>query len=109
MYKERHLFLSMRILPARLNAEQTAWLLGFNPQDIPVLIRERLLKPLGHPSRNASKYFPAIEVEKLKHDVRWLGKASDAVTDYWRCRNENRNASDDDSQASRHQRLLVAH
>jgi len=38
-------FLNLRNLPARLTAEETSWLLGFNPHDIPILIATGLLLP----------------------------------------------------------------
>ena len=36
-------FLSWKILPARLDAAQTAWYLGFEPHEIPMLIAANLL------------------------------------------------------------------
>jgi hypothetical protein len=44
---ERKEFLSVLQLPARVMAEEAAWLLGFAPHDIPVLVMAGLLKPLG--------------------------------------------------------------
>lgn len=35
-------------VPARLTAEQTAWVLNCQPHDILVLVTSRLLKPLGN-------------------------------------------------------------
>jgi hypothetical protein len=35
-------------LPARLMAEQTAWVLNCQARDVPVLVAARLLKPLEH-------------------------------------------------------------
>jgi len=49
-------------LPARINVEQTAFLLGFAEHDIPILVRKKLLKPLGDPASNAPKYFATSEV-----------------------------------------------
>ena len=43
--------------PARLTAEQVAWVLGCQPHDVPVLIATRLLKPLGSPLPSSVKYF----------------------------------------------------
>ena len=34
-------------LPARLTAEQAAWVLNCQPSDVPILVAVRLLKPLG--------------------------------------------------------------
>jgi hypothetical protein len=50
MKEEQHRFLTLPgRLPARLTAEQTAWVLGCQPHDVPILMAARLLKPLGHP------------------------------------------------------------
>ena len=48
-------FLSWKIVPARLDATQTAWFLGFDPHEVPLLIAAGLLDPLGHPARNSTK------------------------------------------------------
>ena len=45
-----------RLVPGRLDALQAAWFLGFEPHEIPILIAAGLLKPLGHPARNATKF-----------------------------------------------------
>jgi len=75
------------LMPARLDAEQAAWYLGFQPHDIPVLIAADLLRPLGRPQHNAVKYFAAVELESLRSDSKWLGKATDAVQSRWRRKN----------------------
>lgn len=80
-------FLSWKIAPARLNATQTAWFLGFEPHDIPILVAAGLLKPLGHPARNATKFFATQALEQLRQDEKWLARASDAICEYWRERN----------------------
>jgi hypothetical protein len=80
-------FLSWKIAPARLNATQTAWFLGFETHEIPMLVAAGLLKPLGHPSRNSTKYFATEILEQLRRDEKWLARASDAIRNYWRDRN----------------------
>jgi hypothetical protein len=80
-------FLSWNIAPARLNATQTAWFLGFEPHEISILLATGLLKPLGHPPRNGSKFFAAEILEQLRRDEKWLSRASDAICNYWRERN----------------------
>lgn len=72
--------LSMLRLPARLNAEQTAQVLGFQAHDIPVLIKEGLLKPLGGGPRNSVKYFAAVEIEEYRQDTKWLDRATKAIS-----------------------------
>ncbi len=80
-------FLSWKVVPARLDATQTAWFLGFDPHEIPFLIAAGLLKPLGHPARNSTKFFATEILEQLRRDEKWLARASDAISDYWRKRN----------------------
>jgi hypothetical protein len=50
---------------------------------------------LGHPARNGPKYFAAAELEKLRRNIKWLAKASDAIVDYWQNRNAHKNSSHD--------------
>ncbi|MDB6124299.1 MAG: hypothetical protein JWQ71_3292 [Pedosphaera sp.] len=69
-------FLNLKRLPARLTTTQTALLLGFQEHDIPVIVRVNLLKPLGNPVPNATKYFAASEIEKLAADRTWLNRAT---------------------------------
>ena len=80
-------FLSWKIVPARLDALQAAWFLGFEPHEIPMLIAASLLKPLGHPARNSTKFFATEALEQLRSDEKWLARASDAICTYWRVRN----------------------
>jgi len=80
-------FLSWKIAPARLNATQAAWYLGFEPHEIPILIAASLLKPLGHPARNGTKFFSTQALDQLRRDEKWLARASDAICEYWRERN----------------------
>jgi hypothetical protein len=77
-------------LPARLDAPQTAQLLGFSEHDIPVLIRLRLLKPLGNPPPNGHNYFATVELERLAQDPNWLDKATRAVIQHWQSKNRSR-------------------
>ncbi len=90
MNQERHQFLTLRQSPARLNAEETAWFMGFLPHEIPILIAARLLKPLGNPVHNSTKYFSTVQLEQLRADPVWLSKASDALMRYWKAKNNRR-------------------
>ena len=86
-------FLSWKIAPARLNATQTAWFLGFEIHQIPILVAAGLLKPLGHPPRNGIKFFATETLEQLRRDEKWLARASDAICAYWRQSNARKAAS----------------
>jgi hypothetical protein len=87
MNPEHKAFLTLTLPPARLDAEQAAWYLGFQPHDVPVLIAAGLLRPLGKPQHNAVKYFATVELEALRSDTKWLAKATDAVQARWRRKN----------------------
>ena len=86
-------FLSQQVLPARLTATQTAWFLGFKPEEIPLLVAAGLLKPLGHPPRNGTKFFATDTLEQFRRDEKWLARASDAICAYWRESNARKAAS----------------
>ena len=73
--------------PARLRAEEVAEILGFNTHDIPVLVARNLIKPLARPVPNATKYFWACEVERLKFDFVWMNKSTQVLYDYWKGKN----------------------
>jgi|SRR5262245_19912070 len=77
-------------LPARLDAMETAKLLGFAEHDIQVLMAARKLVPLGDPAPNAPKWFSAIEIIRLATDRDWLNKATKEVSKYWRHKRERR-------------------
>jgi hypothetical protein len=74
----------------RLTAEQTAHVLGFEAHDIPILVREGHLVPLGDPVDNAKKYFAWVEVMACAGDAKWLHEATRAVYQHWKDKNANR-------------------
>ncbi|MEX2044545.1 MAG: hypothetical protein WD941_04275 [Opitutus sp.] len=88
MRDDQHRFLTLLgQLPARLTAEQTAWVLNCQPHDIPVLVVARLLKPLGNPQPNSVKYFATTDVLALANNRAWLGKITNVVSEHWKQRN----------------------
>ena len=74
-------------LPARLTAEQAAWVLNCQAHDMPILVSSRLLKPLGNPPPNGVKFFAAADVLELAKDRAWLVKVTNAVTGHWQKKN----------------------
>ena len=74
-------------LPARLNVDQAAEILGFLPHELTVLLRTGLLKPLGKPAPNGHKFFSTTEMLALSENREWLDKATRAVTKCWKDRN----------------------
>ena len=88
MRDDQHRFLGLLgQLPARLTAEQAAWVLNCQAHDVPVLVVARLLKPLGNPQPNSVKYFATMEVLELAKDRTWLAKVTNAVSHHWRQKN----------------------
>ena len=62
--------------PARLNADQTADLLGFEKDDLALLARAGLLVPLGNPTANAVKYYSTVDVAAFSEDRDRLDQAT---------------------------------
>jgi hypothetical protein len=85
---DQHRFLMLLgQLPARLTAEQAAWVLNCQPHDVPVLVMARLLKPLGSPAPNSVKYFATGELLEMAKDRTWLAKITNAVGQHWKQKN----------------------
>ena len=76
-------------LPARLPAEQAAWVLNCQAHDVPILVGARLLKPLGNPPPNSVKYFATLEVLEQAKDRTWLARVTSALNQHW----QNKNAA----------------
>jgi hypothetical protein len=91
MKEEQNQFLRLLgQIPARLSAEQTAWVLNCQPYDIPVLVAERLLKPLGNPQPNSVKYFASVEVLGFTKDRLWLARMTNALNQHWHRKNSSK-------------------
>lgn len=73
--------------PVRLTVEQTAYVLNCQPHDIPTLVAARLLKPLGNPPANGTKYFGTTEVLEASRDRGWLARMTNAIHQHWRRKN----------------------
>jgi hypothetical protein len=86
----RETILNLAHWPARLTSDETASVLGFAGHDITILMKEKLLKPLGSPAPNATKFFSAVEMEALAKDREWLSKATKAVSKHWQSKNQKR-------------------
>lgn len=91
MKEEQQRFLSLLgQLPARLTAEQAGWVLNCQPHDIPALVYARLLKPLGNPSSNSTKYFATADVLEMTKDRGWLIKVSNTICQHWQHQNSRK-------------------
>ena|ERR1035438_756766 len=88
MKEEQHQFLRLLgQLPARLTAEQVAWVLNCQSHNVPILVAARLLKPLGNPQKNGIKFFATAELLELTKDKAWLVKVTNAVNQHWQKNN----------------------
>jgi len=83
MNTEMEQFLNLRVPPGRLTKEQAAWRLGFELDELVILVARGLLKPLGSPASNGPKNFMTATLDELRRDEKWYAKASSAVTEYW--------------------------
>ena len=83
-------FLTCRHYPARLTVIETSWYLGFSENDIPVLASRRLLRPVGNPSQNATKYYALKDLKRVHGDTRWINRATAALNRYWQLKNGSR-------------------
>jgi hypothetical protein len=101
MNPDKTTFLNLRTHSERLTADEAAWLLGFSPHEIPILIAKNLLKPLGHPADNGPKHFLTATLKDLERDEKWHNKAADAVMEHWRNKNARKQDSTDKRQLSR--------
>jgi hypothetical protein len=91
MRVEQHQFLTLLgQLPARLTAEQAAWVLNCQAHDIPILVSSRLLKPLGNPPPNGIRFFATADLLELTRDRAWLVKVTSAVSQHWQRQNVRR-------------------
>jgi len=74
-------------LPARLTAEQAAWVLNCQVHDIPALVTAKLIKPLGNPPANGIKFFATAELLEAAKDRHWLARMSATIYQHWHKKN----------------------
>jgi hypothetical protein len=109
MKEEQQRFLSLLgQLPARLTAEQAGWVLNCQPHDIPALISARLLKPLGNPSQNSTKYFATADVLEITKDRAWLVKVTNTICQHWQKQNARKKDHAFNGAANGHVSLVAA-
>jgi hypothetical protein len=91
MRDDQHRFMMLLgQLPARLTAEQVAWMLNCQPADVPILVAAKLLKPLGNPPANTVKFFATPDLLEQIKDRNWLAKATNTLCQYWQRKNTTR-------------------
>jgi len=77
----------MAKIPARLTAEQAAWVLNYQVHDVPALVAARLIKPLGNPPPNGIKFFSTTDILELTKDRNWLVRISSTICQHWQKKN----------------------
>ena len=88
MRDDQHKFLMLLgQLPARLTAEQAAWVLNCQGHDIPALVAAKLIKPLGNPPANGIKFFATAELLESAQDRHWLTRMSATIYQHWQKKN----------------------
>ena len=91
MRDEQHQFLTLLgQLPARLTAEQAAWVLNCQPHDVPALVAAKLLKPLGSPPQNGVKFFATADLLENMKDRQWLVRVSATIYQHWHRQNASK-------------------
>jgi hypothetical protein len=91
MRDDQHRFLMLLgQLPARLTAEQTAWVLNCQPHDIPALVAAKLIKPLGNPTQNSIKYFATMDLLENMKDRNWLVRVTSTIYGHWQKQNSRK-------------------
>src|ERR1017187_1855498 len=74
-------------LPARLTAEQAAWVINCQSHDVPVLVTAKLIKPLGNPPANGVKFFATADLLEQIKDHNWLVRVSATICQHWQKKN----------------------
>jgi hypothetical protein len=108
-FNQRERLLNMRRLPAMLNPEETAAFLGVAPHDVPILVAQGLLTPLGKPVQSSVKYFAKVVLEELEKDVEWLHRARATVQEHWSMKNARRSGNAEFSPLPEKVRALSRH
>lgn len=88
MKEDQYRFLSLLgQLPARVTAEQAAWMLNCQSHDIPALVAGKLIKPLGNPPANGIKFFSTADLLEASKDRNWLARVSATIYQHWHKKN----------------------
>lgn len=72
---------------ARINVEDVAMILNVPVGGIRVLIKHRLLEPLGSPRANSVRWFARVTIMRLAQDEKFLHKMTLCLERYYRERN----------------------
>jgi hypothetical protein len=108
-FLERERFLNMRHFPARMTIEEVAAFFRMSPHDIPVLVANGLLKPLGDPVQSSVKYFATVVLQELAQNVEWLHQATAALQGHWAMKNARRSGNPEFSSLPEKTRAAARH
>ncbi len=81
--------------PARVNNDQASKILGFNPDEIRILIAHGQLKPIAKPKQNSHKYFTLLDLCEKAADPEWITRSTGTIYKHWNTKNSNKNAQRD--------------
>lgn len=79
--------------PARLDSMQAGQILGFNEDEIRVLVQNGKLKPLAKPVPNARKFFSLIDISEKASDSKWLSDSTNVIYRHWTQRNARKGST----------------
>jgi hypothetical protein len=82
-------------LPARVDNNLAAQILGVQVHDISILVAEKIIRPLGKPRINAPKYFSSNMLLELSKDVSFLNKMQLVLQNHWRIKNHSSDISNE--------------
>jgi hypothetical protein len=74
-------------LPGRIPVEIAAILVGFKPDDMPILARHKILRPLNGYGTNTVKMYATVDVVALAGNREQLAKATRLVYDEQKAKN----------------------
>lgn len=84
---------------ARINVEDVAMILNVPAGAIRVLIKHRLLEPLGSPRANSVRWFARVTIARLAQDEKFLHKMTLCLEKHYRERNARQQDVDNGSSA----------
>lgn len=75
---------------ARVDSKTAGTILGFTADEIRILAKYGILKPLGNPEQNCRKYYTLSEIAIRIDDHDWLKKATSTIYKHWKIKNGNK-------------------
>jgi len=69
----------LQLIEARWTMEDVADRLNTDTDGVSHLVKEKLLKPIGNPTKNKQKYFNPEDVLELMRNRSWLGKMTNCL------------------------------